>query len=181
MIHFNRIFHYKPSILGYPVSLFLETPIYFCSPCFVIWCHLFQSKGPWHLRESVEFKTFIFGNLDVKVRSAYFGLDSHFSCTAFSLKQLLNGWWQMELFERDDVFVEFWDLFSLGRFFLLVPSKNQGGFKHFFMFNPISRNTSHFDSYLFADRWLNQIEKGWWACWNWMLCCSGSQGSRVMM
>ena len=26
IIHFNRVFHYKPSILGYP--LFLETPIY---------------------------------------------------------------------------------------------------------------------------------------------------------
>ena len=26
--HFNRVFHYKPSILGYPVPLFLETSIY---------------------------------------------------------------------------------------------------------------------------------------------------------
>ena len=26
IIHFNRVFHYKPSILG--VRLFLETPIY---------------------------------------------------------------------------------------------------------------------------------------------------------
>ena len=34
IIHFNRVFHYKPSILG--VSLFLDTPMYFFDLLFFI-------------------------------------------------------------------------------------------------------------------------------------------------